>query len=120
MVDALVDCTGDGCTSQLLVRDENIFCKDGVFHEPGLIENIAQTAALNEGWQAKQHNDPVKKGFIGAVKKLKIHNLLKINELLTTRISILSNIMNATIIKGVTEVNGNVIAECEMTIFTEE
>jgi predicted hotdog family 3-hydroxylacyl-ACP dehydratase len=120
MVGSLMECNDESCTSQLLIRQENIFCKDGIFSEPGLIENIAQTAALHAGWQAKQQNKEVKKGFIGAVKRLKIHSLPKVNDVLTTRISFLSNVMNASIIKGVTKVKGKVKTECEMTIFTEE
>jgi predicted hotdog family 3-hydroxylacyl-ACP dehydratase len=31
--------------TSFLVNDDNVFVEDGEFREPGLIENIAQTAA---------------------------------------------------------------------------
>lgn len=120
MVDALLSFNETRSTSQLFIEKENIFCNDGIFHEPGLIENIAQTAALAAGYHAKEKNKPVEIGFIGAVKHLKIHRLPKINETLITSIHVLNNVLNASIIRGEIQVINELIAECEMTIFTGE
>jgi len=104
----------------MLVETENIFCKNGIFHEPGLIENIAQTAALQAGYIAKIENRNVKKGYIGSVKHLKIYHLPKTNDSLRTTVTILNQLLNAAIIKGEIRVNDKLVAECEMTIFTIE
>lgn len=120
MVDGLLDHTSVSCTSCFSIETKNIFCKNGLFHEPGLIENIAQTAALHSGYMAKKQNTEIKKGFIGAVKRLKIYELAKVNDTLTTTISILNQVMNAAIVKGEVHVDNKLIAVCEMSIFTQE
>jgi 3-hydroxymyristoyl/3-hydroxydecanoyl-(acyl carrier protein) dehydratase len=120
MVDTLLSYTQTTSVSQLLIKDDNLFLKNGFFQEPGLIENIAQTAALSSGYKAQIANEPVKKGFIGAVKRLKVFKLPGTGDLLTTSIHILNNVMNASILKGEIKVNDVLIAECELTIFTDE
>jgi 3-hydroxyacyl-[acyl-carrier-protein] dehydratase len=120
MVHTLAEHYENKSTSGMLVEAENIFCKNGIFHEPGLIENIAQTAALQAGYMAKIKDKNVKKGYIGSVKHLKIYHLPKTNETLRTTVTILNQLLNAAIIKGEIRVNDKLVAECEMTIFTIE
>ena len=38
--------------SDFTIGEDNIFCQDGFFREPGIIENIAQTAAIRAGYTA--------------------------------------------------------------------
>lgn len=119
MVDALMESNPLVSISQFLITEENIFCSEGLFHEPGLIENIAQTAALGAGYVAHKKKKKVEKGFIGAVKRLKIYQLPSTGDTIITRIQTLNNVMNASIIKGEIKVNDVLLATCEMTIFTD-
>lgn len=118
MVDMLIDSNPSESISQFLITNDNLFCKEGKFQETGLIENIAQTAALASGYAACKNKEAVKKGFIGAVKRMKVYQLPEINDNLTTRITTLNNVMFASIIKGEIKVDDVLIAECEMSIFT--
>lgn len=120
MVDGLVDCDNTTTTSRLELNKKNIFCRNGYFHEPGLIENIAQTAALRAGFAAYQNKNEVETGFIGAVKKLKIYDLPKDSGVLKTTITVLTEIANATIIKGQVYAGSTLMAEGEMSIFKLE
>jgi predicted hotdog family 3-hydroxylacyl-ACP dehydratase len=119
MVDGLISSDGTLTVSQLSVNRQNIFCKDGFFHEPGLIENIAQTAALRAGYIARQNNEEVIKGYIGSVKKLKIYALPKDTDTLQTKITVQHELLNASVIKGEIFVNDKMMAEGEMTIFKQ-
>ena len=119
MVDALIESNPSVSISRLLITEDNIFCKEGIFHEPGLIENIAQTVALTAGYIAHKKKKKVEKGFIGAVKRLKIYQLPASGDTITTSIQTLNNVMNASIIKGEIKINDVLIAACELTIFTE-
>ena len=119
MVDGLVVSNGELTVSQLVIDKQNIFCKDGFFQEPGLIENIAQTAALRAGYMAKQNNEEVVTGYIGSVKKLKIYTLPKDTDTLQTRITVQHELLTASVIKGEVFVNNNKVAEGEMTIFKQ-
>lgn len=120
MVDSLESLDQTTSVSKYLIKSDNLFCKNGVFQEPGLIENIAQTAALSSGYKARNERGRVKKGFIGAVKRLKIYKLPVTGNLLTTSTHTLNNVMNASILKGEIRVNDDLIATCELTIFTDE
>ncbi|MBS1685185.1 MAG: 3-hydroxyacyl-ACP dehydratase [Bacteroidetes bacterium] len=126
MVDALVEHEGDVSVSQLTIAPDNIFVSDGHFQMPGLVENIAQTAALRMGYghrlQAEQSgaapaSPPV--GFIGEVKNLKVHFLPKVNSTIQTRIEVLHSIFTASVIRGEVLSDGAVAAECEMKIFSQ-
>ena len=79
----------DGLTrTSFLIRGDNIFVENGEFREPGIIENIAQTAATGAGYFAKLNDNPVVVGYIGSVKNLKIFSLPKVNDELITEIRI--------------------------------
>ncbi len=118
MVSELVSHNAEQTVSRLFLSPDNMFCENGTFTEPGLIENIAQTAALRMGYQSSlQSGDgepPV--GFIGAVAKLKIHELPADDSTLETTVDILNDIFGITLIKGTSRLNGNIVAECEMKI----
>ena len=104
----------------MTVSEENIFCKDGLFTEPGVIEHIAQSASAFAGYNAKANNLPTPIGFIGEVKKFKIAKLPKVNDTLKTNIKIISEVMNVSLLTAETKVNGELIASCQMKIFIKE
>ena len=99
------------------VTEENIFVVNGRFREPGLMENIAQTAAARAGTIARMENKPVAIGYIGAVKNLEITGLPVINDELVTEIKIENRVFNVTVISGKVWCNEIAVAQCEMKIF---
>ncbi|WP_300602602.1 3-hydroxyacyl-ACP dehydratase [Niabella sp.] len=117
MVQTLERSDDSGATTQFTVTEDNILVADGFLKEPGLVENIAQTAAARIGYSCKQENKPVPVGFIGAVQQLKINRLPAIGEVLETSVLIKNQVFNATIVDGSIAINGDVIASCEMRIF---
>lgn len=121
MVGELISNDETQTVSRMTVAVDNIFCADGLFMEPGLIENIAQTAALRMGYTAsqKEDNEKAPKGFIGAISKLKIHNFPKVGETLETTVDVKNDIFGIILIQGTSRVNDVVMAECEMKIFVE-
>ena len=107
--------------SSMIINAENIFCENEIFTEPGLIENIAQTAALRMGYTASQQDGDKEppKGFIGAISKLKIHSFPKVGEKLTTTVDVKNDIFGIILIQGTSQVGDDIMAECEMKIFVE-
>ena len=120
MVDSLIDASVKSATSCFLIKEDNIFLKDDFLSSPGLIENIAQTAAASAGYQFKENQLPVKIGFIGSIKKLAIHSWPKIGDELRTTIEEINEVMNVKIITGKISCNEKEIASCEMKIFLME
>ncbi len=119
MVDTLYRADELSAVSGLHLSKQNIFCENGRFTEPGIIENIAQTAALHSGYMARKNNTRPAVGFIGAIKRLTVYSLPLAGELLETTITVVSRFDNATIIKGEVKCNGRLIAEGEMNIFLQ-
>jgi len=120
MVDGLIEQTETSTTSRLILSNSNIFCEDGVFNEAGLIENMAQTAALRSGYQASLKNQKPLVGYIGSLKRIKIHKLPQDSDTLETTINIVTNLMNVLIVKGEIFCNGELMAEGEMNIFLQD
>ena len=120
MVDRVISYTGSSVITEFTADFENIFCEDGEFIEAGIIENIAQSAAAMEGCIAKENKHAVRLGFIGSVKSLKIYRNACIEELLTTSVEVINQVIGINIIKGELRSNNELLAECEMNIFLQE
>ncbi len=120
MISELCSVTEKSVKTKLFISEDNIFCANGFFQEPGLIENIAQSAAAMTGFNAIKSKEAVKKGFIGSVNKLTISELPKSGSEIETEVTVINEIMNVHIIKGIIKQNDIIIAGCEMKIFLEE
>ena len=119
MVDGLISSDDTTTVSKLSITENNIFCRDGYFQEPGLIENIAQTAALRSGYEAMQKKEKPVVGYIGSVKRMEIYELPKVDDILLTKVTILNRLMNVLIIKGEVTVEKRLLAKGEMNIFLQ-
>ena len=120
MVDKLINFTETTTLANLRIQADNIFVENGLFKEPGLIENIAQTAAARAGYIAKTHNTAVQVGYIGAVNNLQIFALPKTGDELFTEITIENQIFDVTLISGKIICNSETIAQCKMKIFINQ
>lgn len=120
MIDKLLEADETHAITGLSITSDNIFAESGQLKEPGLIENIAQTAAAMTGYEAISKKEPVKIGFIGAVKNLKIYHHPKVGCELRTTVRIENQVLNVSIIRGKVMDGDLVAAECEMKIFLEE
>lgn len=120
MVDEILYSAETITKSRFLVNDDNIFVENGYFKEPGLVENIAQTAAARAGYIAHTCNKPVMVGYIGAIKNLAIFFFPKTGDELITEIIIENQIFDVTLISGKIVCNGEIAAHCEMKIFINQ
>lgn len=100
-----------------LIKEENVFVENGRLGEPGILENIAQTAAARAGYISTFENKPVQVGYIGAIKNLVIYSLPLVNEELVTEITLVNQIFDVLLIKGKVTCKEILLAECEMKIF---
>ena len=117
MVDSLIEC-GDGITiSGLLVSEDNIFVVNGELREPGIIEHIAQSAAMGVGYRFVSQGKPVPIGFIGALKDLEILEFPRTGDLLRTEIRVEYDVLDASIISARVSCNSKVLASTVMKIF---
>ncbi len=117
MIDKIIEVSDKKAITALTITADNIFCKNGYFQAPGLSENIAQTAAAQVGYLAHQTGEKPPVGFIGAIKNLNIENLPAVGEEIITEIEVEHEIMNFTLINGISKIGDKVLAQCQMKIF---
>jgi predicted hotdog family 3-hydroxylacyl-ACP dehydratase len=103
--------------SSMTVDKDNIFVENGRFTEPGIIENIAQTAAARMGYIGKYINgNGVKLGFIGEIKNLVIERCPCTGEELTTSVEIVTEIFSTLMIQAKVTAGSELIALGNMKI----
>jgi 3-hydroxyacyl-[acyl-carrier-protein] dehydratase len=120
MIHDILEVSDSHSVTQLDIRKENIFVEDERFTEPGLVENIAQTAAAQMGYQCAMKNIPVPLGYIAAVKNLTIFKLPVVNSRITTSVRIVNQVLEVTLAEGiVVNESGDECCRCEMRIFVK-
>ncbi len=120
MVDRIIGISSKKTVTTFLIRDDNVFLEDGFFREPGLIENIAQSAAAGIASVTLNADEEPKTGFIGAIRELKIFKLPKSGDEIRTTVTVTHEILNATVVAGQIILHDELIAECELRIFLEK
>ena len=120
MVDTLWMTDDTTTISGFTILTDNIFCENGIFQEPGLIENIAQTAALRAGYLAPPSPLKPPVGYIAAIKNLVIHELPAVGSVLKTEVVVKQIIFDVTLISAKTVCENRLLAECEMKIFLKK
>src|SRR4030095_4121513 len=120
MIDHLLAFTETTARGGFRIKADNIFLENGEFKEPGLLENIAQTAAAWAGYISRTENKPISVGYIGAVKNLEIYSFPKTGDELITEITIENQIFDATIISGRITCNETVLTQCQIKIFIKQ
>lgn len=117
MVDAFYGEAGNEAVAGLTVREENLFVENGFLSETGLIEHIAQSAALQHGVACRKRGMPPPVGYIGAIQDFELHALPSVGENLRTSVRVEQEIMGITLVSARVESEGRLLAACKMKIF---
>jgi 3-hydroxymyristoyl/3-hydroxydecanoyl-(acyl carrier protein) dehydratase len=121
MVDKLVVCDEQKAISRLTIRRDNLFLDRRGFTTGGMMENIAQTAAARTGYiklnKPGGSNFKAPIGVIGSIKNFRMYFQPPIGSVITSTVSIEHEVLQATVIKGKIEMNGELVAESDMQIF---
>ena len=117
MVDRLTAYQEDFASTEMVISEDNIFCRNGFFSEAGMIENMAQTCAARLGYKSLVNNMPVKLGIIGAVKDFNVFFLPVPGNLLVTEIQIEHEVFNAILLSAEICCNGKKVVISHMKLF---
>ena len=121
MVDEFFGVSDNVSVSGLTIGKDNIFCEMGdIFSECGVIEHIAQSAAMRMGYIYKNQGKEVPIGFIGSVNKFKIYHIPKVGDTLRTEIKVEQELMNISLISAIVKIENKTVAECMMKIYLQE
>jgi 3-hydroxyacyl-[acyl-carrier-protein] dehydratase len=107
------------------VEEGNLFVRDGRLLPSGLMEHIAQSAAIRSGYafaQMPMGEGPAKPpvGFIAALKDFEVHALPMVGEIVHTTITELNVIGNMTVVQGEVFRGDMLVASCEMKVFLSD
>ncbi|MDH5365923.1 MAG: hypothetical protein OEW67_02995 [Cyclobacteriaceae bacterium] len=118
MIDSVYEKGESYVTTGLSITDDNIMTEAGEFKDGGLIENIAQTAALYAGTKFKDAGKDIPLGYIAGIKDVKIFQNPSSGSKIFTTTTLTNEMMNIQIVKGeVKNDQEEILASCELRIF---
>ncbi|MBP5219294.1 MAG: pseudouridylate synthase [Bacteroidaceae bacterium] len=121
MISSLVRFDMQTTVTETIVSADNMFVEDGVFTAPGIVENIAQTCAARIGYVNKYIlKKGIQLGFIGAIRDLKVKQLPKVGDTITTTISVIDSVFGMTLVDAVVLNNGAEVVSAQMKIAVKE
>ena len=107
--------------TKFTVEDDTMFLENNNLTEAGLIENIAQSAAVHSGILFKQSGkEKAPIGFIATIQELQINLHPPIGSILQTEIKFLDEVLGVSIVEGTVYCNKEIAANCKMKIFLKE
>lgn len=116
MIDNLVEASEEMFKSDFKIVAGNIFLEGDFLREFALIENMAQTSsaglAITKKFMARNKPD----GYLGAISKLKLYELPKLNDTIHTVIHLLATFENMFLVKGVNYLGAKKLMECELKL----
>ena len=97
------------------VPEGHLLVENGHLSASGILENMAQTSAARIGYLNKYIlHIPVRIGFIGAIRKLRIHRLPAVGETLETTILLLEDVFGISLTDVVVKIGDEIIAEASL------
>ncbi|MDR1553759.1 MAG: pseudouridylate synthase [Prevotellaceae bacterium] len=117
MVNKLLYCDLKTAKTTFTVNEDNIFCRNRIFSETGIVENIAQTCAAQIGYVNKYvYHEAIKIGFIGAIRNQEFLRLPNVGEILVTQIEAIQEVFQTTLVNATVYIENELITSCEMKI----
>lgn len=114
MIDKLIRFAENEVVAGLKVPSDNIFVKENVFQESGVIEHMAQSVALYTGYQYFLKNEPAPTGYIGSIKSIEILQLPQLGDEIETTVTVLHEFMGVTLVDISSKINNIEIARGQM------
>lgn len=115
MIDALVYHDEKSSISELLIMENNIFLKNSKFLESGILEHMAQTAAIHIGYKSGSSGIKPRHGYIAAIHSAEFYYTPKVSELLVSNLNILFESQDMSKLEISTYIEDKLIAVATMT-----
>lgn len=130
MVDVITKISNEAVSTIFLIKENNLFIKNGELQEVALIENAAQTCSAIVGQSFffdendKERENISVLGFISSIKKVSIKRLPMVGEQITTKGVLLSKIEGDDTVICVMQVNtlldDEEIMQAELNLFLQK
>jgi predicted hotdog family 3-hydroxylacyl-ACP dehydratase len=119
MVDALTEISENSAITRLFVTAGNLFLCNNCLSESGIVEHIAQSAAVRTGYLALQQGKEPATGLLCSIDRLSIFSLPDVGDSIETALTVLQEIENITLVEATSTVGERTIAHGKMKIMTE-
>lgn len=117
MVDRFECGDEEACTTELDIREDNMFLSGGRMSAEGIVEHIAQTAAAYIGYRRKQAGEDVNLGFIGDIKKCVVSETMPtVGQTVKTAMKVVSQVGGITMIAAESKVEDRTVLSCRMKL----
>ena len=114
-VDRLIHYDERETVTTFLVPADHLLVEDGHLTAAGILENMAQSSAARIGYLCKYIlHVPVRIGYIGAIRKFRVHRLPDVGETLTTTIIFREDVFGISLVDAVVRVGEDIIAEASL------
>ena len=114
-VDRLIHYDERETVTTFLVPADHLLVEDGHLTAAGILENMAQSSAARIGYLCKYIlHVPVRIGYIGAIKKFRVHRLPAVGETMTTTILFREDVFGISLVDAVVRVGEDIIAEASL------
>lgn len=120
MVDVVWSADEQSADTGLTIQEDNIFVKDGLFREPGLIEHIAQSAAAFAGYGTFVRGEEPKLGFIGEIKDCVFNLMPPVGSELRTHTQLVTEIGGIRLINAEVRLKDELVTTCVMKFFLKD
>lgn len=117
MVDRFECGDEESCSTELVIRENNLFLSDGRLAAEGILEHIAQTAAAYIGYRRKVAGEEVNLGYIGDIKKCVVAKQMpSVGQTVNTVLKVMSQVGNITMISAESKVDDVTVISCRMKL----
>ena len=116
MIDKMLSFDMTVTVTQLEIRADNVFCKNGRLSAEGLMENIAQTCAARMGYINLNKNEAVKIGVIGSVNNFEVIKTPKVGDVIVTSIEVIEEVFQITMAEAIVKCGNEILAQANMKI----
>ena len=114
-VDRLIHYDERETVTTFLVPADHLLVEDGHLTAAGILENMAQSSAARIGYLCKYIlHVPVRIGYIGAIKKFRVHRLPAVGETMTTTILFREDVFGISLVDAVVRIGEDLIAEASL------
>jgi predicted hotdog family 3-hydroxylacyl-ACP dehydratase len=114
-VDRLVRYDDRETVTAFTVPAEHLLVEDGHLTASGILEHMAQSSAARIGYLCKYIlHVPVRIGYIGAIRRFRVHRLPAVGETLTTTVILVEDVFGISLADVTVRVGEDLIAEAAL------
>ena len=98
------------------IKEDCPLVEDNQLPLAGLLEHAAQSCAARVGYLQSTQNEPIRIGYIGAVKKIELKRMPTVGERLVTKVTLLENVLDISLLQCDTFIEEELITQTTLKL----